>query len=66
MTMDKKRAQEILGGALQDDGSIQTFGNETNLEYAHWLSHETAITLDGNFELEELEAIVWAMKNKPA
>ena len=56
--MDEKRAREILKDFICEDGGLFDGGH-----YMAWKPGERSITLDCDFELEELEAIVWWMKN---
>jgi len=62
--MDEKKAREILGDAIQNDGTLGTLAGE----YLDWPSarggKETAV-LDGEFTPEQLEAICWWIRNKP-
>ena len=57
--MDEKKARDILGESISPDGGLSNGGH-----YMAWNPDEDRITLDCRFELEELEAIVWWMKNK--
>ncbi len=56
--MNKAKAKEILGSAVQDDGGLYCCGT-----YISW-SKEFGLTLDGEFELDYLEAIIWWIKNE--
>ena len=56
--MNKEKAQEILKEYIQPDGGLSCLG--------HYLSYspgDDSITLDCSFGIEELEAIVWWMRN---
>ena len=55
--MDEKRAREILGTDIRDDNSLYC-----GLRYLFWNGEQ--ITLDADFTVDELEAIVWWVKNK--
>ena len=57
--MDEERARELL--PINDDGwSIgPSYGH-----YMDWSPGYEHITLDSGFTVEELEAIVWWMRNK--
>lgn len=70
--MNETRAREILGinkdrpqeahyegGAICSDNSLSMLGH-----YMSWQPGDDNITLDSEFEVEELEAIIWWMKNK--
>lgn len=59
--MTEERALEILGPAVDGTNSLFSLGH-----YIAWPAHgdPLTITLDSNFMLEELEAIVWWMRNK--
>ena len=58
--MDEKRAREILNYAIAKDNRLYSNG-----WYLFWDLSEN-VTLDGEFSTEELEAIVWWMRNKNA
>ena len=55
--MNKDRAIEVLGSAILDDNTLYCCGT-----YIHW--NKKDITLDGDFDLEYLEAIIWWVKNE--
>ena len=55
--MNKTTAKTILGDSLQPNGEIYNLGH-----YMYWNPTKAKITLDCQFSLEELEAIVWVMK----
>ena len=63
--MDEAEARKILGSSIQSDGRLYNGG----YLYMHWDrtnsngSPNAGITLDAIFTVEELEAIVWWMKN---
>jgi len=60
--MNEKRAREILsknGGNINSDNSLSS-----TWTYMYWNPGDEDITLDGEFSLEELEAIMWWMRNK--
>ena len=56
--MDEKKAREILGDTIQKDNTLYNLG-----WYVACDSPED-ICLDAHFDIEDLEAIVWWMKNK--
>jgi hypothetical protein len=57
--LNGRRAREILGSSVQSDGSL----HDTTQQYMWWSPGDSTITLDSEFTLEELEAIVWWLKN---
>lgn len=59
--MNEKEAREILGDTIKEDNSLSSLG-----QYIAWPvdSFATTICLDAYFTIEELEAIVWWIKNK--
>ncbi len=60
--MDEKKARAILKGHINPDDSLGMGGH---LGYIEWVSDiPDTITLDGEYSIEELEAILWWMKNK--
>jgi hypothetical protein len=64
--MDEQKAREILGEsitdpALDDKSYILAPGG---FHFMSWKKGSITITLDSEFCVEELEAIVWWMKNK--
>lgn len=56
--MTKQEAEEILKDSITEHGLY----NLTH--YLSWDNGDDSICLDDHFSLEELEAIVWWMKNK--
>lgn len=56
--MDIEKAKKILGEAAKDSGELDCLGH-----YMSWRPGEKSVTLDSEFTLEELEAIVWWMTN---
>jgi hypothetical protein len=56
--MDGKKTREILGESIAPDNSLFN-----GVHYMAWDTNEDKIALDSRFEIEELEAIVWWMKN---
>ena len=57
--MDEEKARKILGEGIKARGGLFSIS-----WYLEWLVGEDSCTLDGVFEVEELEAIAWWMKNK--
>lgn len=60
--MDETKAREILKDWIQPDGGIHAGA----MAYVCWHPNEDSGTLDGGFSIEELEAIVWWIRNRPA
>jgi hypothetical protein len=54
--MNKDKVKTILGSAIQSDNSLYCCGT-----YIAWSGKE--LTLDGDFDLEYLEAVIWWVKN---
>lgn len=57
--MNEAQATKILEGSILKDNSLHNLYN-----YFDWSIGETNIVLDGQFDIEELEAIAWWMRNK--
>ena len=59
--MNEEKAREILGDTVTKDDELFHLG-----QYTSWplYGEKNDICLDANFTIEELEAIVWWMKNK--
>ena len=55
--MDYKRALEVLGDTVQEDGGLYNLGH-----YISWDKGDNHITLDCSFDADELEAIVVYMR----
>jgi len=63
--MDEAQARRILGNAIESDNDLNTLDKEwPKPEYVSWNVGSDHANLDGDFTIEELEAIVWWMKNK--
>lgn len=60
--MDEVKAREVLGSGVCGDGTLSDVG-EGYVAYNPLTSPQ--VTLDGRFDLEEIEAIAWWMRNKP-
>lgn len=60
--MNEAQARKILKGSIRDDNLLNSVGQ--GLDYCSWDPHNDSVCLDGNFTIEELEAIVWWIKNK--
>lgn len=59
--MDEKQARKILSDNITNDNGLFSFTGEP---YFDWNIGEDSARLDGQFYIEELEAITWWMKNK--
>ena len=55
--MTEERAREILGDAIQSDGSLYRIGG-----YIEWLTFRKSVVLDSEFTAEELKAIAFWME----
>lgn len=55
--MDEQKARAMLGAMIQPNNSLRDASH-----YTDWAGGEI-IKFDDNFELEELEAIIWWMRN---
>ena len=58
--MNEEKAREILGEMIKDN-KLHCIN-----PYIHWFPGSEYIMLDGDFDVEDLEAIAWWMKNKGA
>ena len=58
--MDEQKAREILKDALAEDGGLTNTG-----WYVGWTPGDSEAVLDGHFTAEQLEAVVWWMRNAP-
>jgi hypothetical protein len=57
--MNKLKASKVLEEAIQDDGCLfEEIG-----DHIAWPSAYNLVRLDGEFDVETLEAIVWWVKN---
>jgi hypothetical protein len=59
--MNEQRAREILGDRIEDDDGLWS-----DYQYMEWKPKDGSddIGLEGTFTPDELEAIVWWMRNK--
>lgn len=57
--MTEKDVRNILGDTIQSDDNLYNLGH-----YISWDVYQDCITLDSNFNVEELAAIVWWIINK--
>ena len=57
-TMNKEKAKEVLKDCIQPDGGLFCL-----VHYLSWRPGEDNVTIDCDLGLEELEAIVWWMRN---
>jgi hypothetical protein len=63
--MDENEAREILGPAIEEEDKDQlNFLIPGGEKFISWRPGRVSVTLDDDFCVEELEAIVWWMKNK--
>ena len=56
--MNEEKYRDALKDYIEEDGSLFCLGH-----YLSWDAGSKTITLDCKFDVEELEAIVWWMKN---
>ena len=59
--MNEERAKKILSKFISD-GNILT--GETFLDHMLWFPWENTAGIEGEFTLEEIEALAWWMRNK--
>jgi hypothetical protein len=52
--MDEQEARRILGDWIQSDSGLYCLG-----QYVAWSPQNNTVCLDSDFTIEELEAIVW-------
>ena len=57
--MNEDKARDILERSILDDDGLHNGG-----WYLDWRHGDDKACLDGEFDIEDLEAIVWWMKNK--
>lgn len=57
--MREETAKEILAGCIEADDTLYNLG-----KYLRWEPCERAVTLDGQFTADQLEAIAWWMRHK--
>jgi hypothetical protein len=56
--MNNTRARVIMADMMREsDGALKS------VRYIDWNPGDTSITMDDNFTIEELEAILWWVKN---
>jgi len=58
--MDEKEVREIL----EPDTFLKDGGLHDTSRYIRWHKGASSVTLDGIFSIDELEAILWWMRNK--
>jgi len=56
--MNADKAQQILRSTIQPDGSLYCLGS-----YISWSPTDAEVVLDSRFTIEELEAIIWWIRN---
>jgi hypothetical protein len=59
--MDEAQARQILGSSVQEEGAVLKSGGRP---YFSWRRGREWATLDGMFSADELDALVWWMRNK--
>jgi hypothetical protein len=59
--LDEEKARQVLAEAIDHDGGLYSLG-----WYISWSPGGDEICLDGSFSVEDLEAIIWWIKNKKA
>jgi len=57
--MNEDKAKKILQNAITEEDGLFDIGG-----YIAWHQGDEELVLDGEFTLEELEAICWWIKNK--
>ena len=57
--MNEEKAREILGDTINSDGSLFCLDH-----YIVWNVGDMVVTLDCQFNADELEALAWWMRNK--
>ena len=60
--MNEKEAREILGDIIQDDDKLDS-ERSAQIYYISWEADGNGVGLDGWYSTDELEAIIWWMKN---
>ena len=58
--MNEEKSRKILGNTIQKNG----IDLNNYCQYMSWQKGDDTICLDGDFNVETLEAIVWWIKNK--
>jgi len=56
-SVNEEEARKILEGCILKDNSLYD-----QYQYLYWTIGETEVVLDGQFGVEELEAIAWWVK----
>ena len=56
--MNRSKAREILGDMIHPDNSLYELGH-----YICWNVGDDSVCLDDDFSVDELEAIVWWIRN---
>lgn len=56
--MDREIAEKELASSIRPNGDLYNLGH-----YTAWAVGDDTICLDDNFTADELEAIVWWMRN---
>jgi hypothetical protein len=62
--MNEEKAREILRKVVKYNNDLFLKDDHIGGKIIDWLSHETTVTMEGEFRPDELEAIAWWMRNK--
>ena len=62
--MNETEARQLLGSAIRSDGSLYCLGHYMAWTPERMRNKRNTIYLDDDFTVEELEAIIWWMRNK--
>jgi hypothetical protein len=57
--MNEQKAKELLKDHITPNGGLR----RNDERYISWQPKESAVTVDGEFTTDELEAIIWWMQN---
>jgi len=57
--MNEESARELLGSSINKDNSLYNCG-----WYLDWPNFNNAVTMDGEFTVKDIEAILWWVNNK--
>jgi hypothetical protein len=60
--MNEERAKKILSKFI-DHGNILHYGNKYE-DHIFWYPGDDRVDIEGEFTLEEIEALAWWMRNK--
>lgn len=62
--MYEKRAREILGTGVKEDNSLSSISSDRYVDWPLGGGDVEVIRLDGDFSLDQIEAIAWWVRNK--